>query len=230
MSAKKRTGKSPAQNVKRFSLPDDELRHPWLRILLEAYHVLDRGILKSVETERNKGKILACKRGCSHCCVTHQDIPVYPLELVGISWYVAEKLNGRQRESLKRQLSEFRKTDPCPFLSDGVCTIHPVRPMACRQFNVFGAPCGAGEDPYHTRRGDVMDPVKKFVDQAFVIMLQYHGVEKDSERVRIVESGGMHNLARELHGCNWRLLAERMESADQKKLQITKSKYQRNNK
>jgi Fe-S-cluster containining protein len=207
-----------SQNVKRFSLPDDERRHPWLRILLDAYHVLDKGVMKSVETERKRGRVPACGKGCSNCCRTHQDIPVYPLELVGISWYAAEKVAGSQRESLKKRLSAFRKTDPCPFLSGGVCVIHPVRPMACRQFNVFGAPCGEGEDPYHTRREDVMDPVKKYVDQAFVIILQHHGIEKSSERARIVESGGMHKLARELHGCNWRLLAERMESTDQKKM------------
>jgi hypothetical protein len=89
--------------------------------------------------------------------------------------------------------------------------------MACRQFNVFGTPCAEGEDPFHTRRKDVMDPVKKYVDQAFFIIMQYHGVEKDTERIKIVESGGMHKMARELYACNWRLLAERMESADDRR-------------
>jgi len=217
MSNKKKNAKSASQKIKRFSLPDDEQQYPWLRILLDAYHVIDKGILKSIETERKKGRILACGRGCSHCCRTHKDIPVYPLELVGISWYVAEKISGPQREELRKQLHEFKKQQPCPFLLEGVCSIHAMRPMACRQFNVFGTPCAEGEDPFHTRREDVMAPDKRYVHQAFFIMLQYHGVEKDSERVKIVESGGMHAMARELHACNWRLLAERMESADQKK-------------
>lgn len=217
MSAKRRKGKSLSHKVKRLSLPEDEKQNPWLRMLLDAYHILDRGVLKSIEEEQGKGRILACEKGCSNCCRTHQDIPVYPLELVGISWYAAEKLTGPNRPSLIHQLSAFKKTGPCPFLLDGVCSIHPMRPMACRQFNVFGRPCEAGEDPYHTRREDVMDPVKKYVDQAFFIMLPYHGVEKDSERAKIVETGSMHNMARELHGRNWRLLAERMESVDQKK-------------
>jgi len=217
MSAKRQKRKSSSHKLKRFSLPDDEKRHPWLRMLLDAYHVIDKGVLKSAEAERKKGRILACEKGCSNCCRTHQDIPVYPLELVGISWYAAEKLTGLHRESLKKQLYAFREMQPCPFLLDGVCAIHPVRPMACRQFNVFNTPCAAGEDAYHTRREDVMDPVKKYVDHAFFIMLQYHGVEKDSERVKIIESGGMHKTARELHACNWRLLAERMESADNRR-------------
>jgi len=222
MPAKKNKGKVRPRNEGRFSLPDDEKQHPWLRILLDAYHILDRGVSKSVDTEKKAGRTLACAKGCSNCCRTHQDIPVYPLELVGISWYAAEKLTGPHRELLKKQLSSFRKGEPCPFLLQGVCGIHPVRPMACRQFNVFGSACAPGEDPFHSRRRDVMDPVKKHVDQAFFIMLEYHGVEKDSERVSIVESGGMHKMARELHGCNWRLLAERMENADKK--QITKNK------
>jgi Fe-S-cluster containining protein len=227
MSAHRKKKKSSAQKVKRFSIPDDELQHPWLRILLDAYYVIDRGILKSIETEQDKGRKLACAMGCSHCCRTHQDIPVYPLELIGISWYAAEKMKGPQRASLRKQLYEFKKLQQCPFLMEEICSIHPMRPMACRQFNVFGTPCAEGEDPFHTRREDVMDPVKKYVDQAFFIMMQYHGVEKDSERVKIVESGGMHKMARELHACNWQLLAERMESADQKKM--TNTKFQSSN-
>jgi Fe-S-cluster containining protein len=217
MSAKRQKRKSSSERVKRFSLPDDEQQHPWLRILLDAYHVIDKGILKSVETERKKGGILACGRGCSHCCGTNQDIPVYPLELVGISWYVADKIAGPQREAVRKQLHEFRKLQPCPFLLEGICSIHTMRPMACRQFNVFGTPCAEGEDPFHTRREDVMDPVKKYVDQAFFIIMQYHGIVKDSEKIKIVESGGMHKMARELYTCNWRLLAERMESADNRR-------------
>ncbi len=91
-----------------------------------------------------------------------------------------------------------------------------MRPMACRQFNVFRKPCEEGEDPYYTRREDVMDPVKKYVDQAFFIMLPFHGVEKDSERIRIVETGAFHKTVKELHACNWRNLAEKMDRFDRK--------------
>jgi hypothetical protein len=215
MSRKKKERSSPGK-IKRISFPSDERQHPWLRMLLDAYYVMDKGVSKSVGEEKAKGRKLACSRGCAECCGTHQDIPVYPLELVGLSWYTAEKISGPQREVLQQQLDSYKKNDPCPFLVEGSCEIHKMRPMACRQFNVFGTPCAEGEDPFHTRRQDVMDPVKKYVDQAFFIMLQYHGVEKASKRVKIVESGGMHKLVRELHACNWKLLAERMERCDQK--------------
>lgn len=89
--------------------------------------------------------------------------------------------------------------------------------MACRQFNVFGSPCGEGEDPYYSRREDVMAPVKKHVDQAFFVMPPFYGVDKESERIKIIETGAFHRMVKELHACNWKELAERMERLDRKK-------------
>jgi len=202
---------SKNNRTKRFSLPDNEKRLPWLSMLLEAYFTVDKGIAASVESERKKGRKLACAKGCSSCCVTHKDIPLYPLELQGLIWYVTQKISGPDRDLLKTRLYSFRKNDPCPFLIKRACSIHPMRPMACRQFNVFDQSCEEGEDPFYTRRHDVMDPVKKHVDQAFFIMLPYHGIEKESDRIKFIDAGEMHKMVRELHSCNWKALAERME-------------------
>ena len=198
--------------AKRFSLPEDEINLTWLSMLLDAYHIIDKGIAVSIKAERKKGRKLACAKGCSSCCVTHKDIPLYPLELQGLIWYITEKFSGPDREVLKSQLRKFERDKACPFLIEGACSIHPMRPMACRQFNVFITPCEEGEDPFHTRRHDVMNPVKKHVDQAFFIMLPYHGIEKESDRRKFIEAGEMHKMVRELHGCNWKALAEKMES------------------
>ncbi len=149
--------------------------------------------------------------------MTHKDIPVYPLELVGISWYATEKISGPGREALMEQLRNYRENNPCPFLVERVCTIHPLRPIACRQFNVFGRPCTEGEDPYYTRRKDVLPSVKKQVDHAFFIMLPFYGVEKESERIKVVESGGMHRMVRTMQTCNWKSLADRMYNFDKEK-------------
>ena len=191
-------------------MPEDEKHLPWLSMLLDAYHIIDKGIAASIEAEREKGRKLACAKGCSSCCVTHKDIPLYPLELQGLIWYVTGKISGPDREVLASQLSHFTRDRACPFLIEGACSIHPIRPMACRQFNVFIKPCDEGEDPFHTRRHDVMDPVKRHVDQAFFIMLPYHGIEKESDRIKFIEAGEMHKMVRELHGCNWKALAEKM--------------------
>ena len=202
--------------ARRLSFPEDEKDHPWLSALLEAYCIVDKGIVHAIDAEKKKGRKLACAKGCSTCCRTHKDIPVYPLELVGITWYVTEKIAGAAREVLRKQLEGYKEHDPCPFLIEGACSVHPMRPMACRQFNVFGKPCEEGEDPYYTRREDVLDPVKKYVDQAFFIMLPFYGVEKESERIRIVETGEFHKMAKELQAFNWKSLTGKMNSFDMK--------------
>jgi Fe-S-cluster containining protein len=211
---KSKTNKTTFLRAKHLSFPDDEKIHPWLSTLLEAYYIVDKGIVYAIDAEQKKGKKLACAKGCSSCCKTHKDIPAYPLELVGITWYVTEKISGAGRELLRKQLESCKKDDPCPFLMEGACSVHPVRPMACRQFNVFGKACDEGEDPFYTRREDVLDPVKKYVDQAFFIMLPLYGVEKESERIKIVEAGAFHKMAKELHAFNWKSLAGKMYDFD----------------
>lgn len=210
----KKKHKSKADGARRPSFPADEKRRPWLKLILDAYYVVDKGIAKAIAAEEKKGRTLACKKGCSTCCSTHKDIPVYPLEIIGLTWFATEKISGHERQTLKKQLADFKKESPCPFLVEGVCSVHPLRPMACRQFNVFDTPCKKGEDPFYTRREDVMDPVKKYVDQAFFLMLPYYGVEKESERIRIVETGAFHKMVKELHSCNWMELAAKMDRFD----------------
>jgi Fe-S-cluster containining protein len=214
---KKGSKTNKSSSIKRLSFPGDEKLHPWLPLLLEAYYIMDKGIARAIDTEQKRGRELACRKGCSNCCKTHKDIPVYPLELTGISWYAVEKITGPQRAALMKQLEQSGEGGPCPLLLDGACSIHFVRPLACRQFNVFGKPCGEGEDPYYTRRGDVLSFVKKHVDQAFFIMLPFYGVEKESERVKVIETGAFHKMVKELHSCNWKSLARKMRELDEKR-------------
>jgi Fe-S-cluster containining protein len=201
---------------KRLSFPVDDAIHPWLSMLLDAYYIVDKGIAEVIKLEEQKGKRLACSKGCSNCCWTHKTIPVYPLELVGLSWYTTEKISGPERDVLRKQLKYHKENDPCPFLVDGVCSVHPMRPIACRQFNVFGKQCAEGEDPYYTRREDVLTPIKKYTDQAFFIMLPFYGVEKESERWKIIERGAVHQMVKLIQTCNWKSLAGKMEDFDRK--------------
>jgi len=187
-------------------------------MLLDAYCMVDKGIAEAVRVETRKGRKLACGRGCSSCCKTHQTIPVYPLELVGLSWYVIEKMTGPDRDILKKQLRNYQENGPCPFVIDGACSVHPMRPVACRQFNVFDKPCDEGEDPYYTRRGDVLIPIKKYVDHAFFIMLPFYGVINESERWKIIESGAVHQIVKLMQTSNWKSLAEKMEEFEKLKV------------
>ncbi len=210
----KKEDRPSALRRKRLSFSADEKNHPWLGLLLDAYSLIDRGIDEAIAAGRRKGRRIACAKGCSSCCKTHQTIPVYPLELVGLSWYVTEKLDGSERDVVKDQLRLYRTNDPCPFLVDGSCAVHPMRPAACRQFNVFDTPCSEGEDPYYTRREDVLAPLKRYTDRAFFVMLPFYGVHDERERWRIIESGAVHQVVKLMQTCNWKSLADKMEEFD----------------
>jgi len=212
----KKLKKGGSYKQKRLSFPSDENKHPWLPLLLDACFIVDKGIDEAVRTAFKKGRKLACSKGCSNCCKTHQTIPVYPLELVGLSWYVIEKITGPERDIIKTQLRNYKENDPCPFLVNGACSVHPMRPVACRQFNVFGTPCAEGEDPYYTRREDVLSPIKQYTDRAFFIMLPFYGVEDENERWRIIESGAVHQVVKLMQTCNWKSLADKMDEFEAK--------------
>ena len=191
----------------RLAFPEDENRHPWLALLLEIQHLTNQGVSKAIKAD---GRKLACGRGCASCCRTHTDIPVYPLELMGIAWYASEKLSGDLRDRVRQQLLQHRDLGACPFLVDEACAIHPLRPMACRQFNVFNTVCAVGEDAFHTRLADVLKPDLKLKNEALREMLRHHKITDGRERRRLVETGEVHRLAQSLREMRWETLAARM--------------------
>jgi len=191
----------------RLRFPDDEKRQPWLPLLLEIQHLTNQGVATAIKAD---GRKLACGRGCASCCRTHTDIPVYPLELMGIAWYATEKLAGEQRQRVQQQLLHHRDLGACPFLLDEACAIHPLRPMACRQFNVFNTVCAVGEDAFHSRYSDVLRPDLKSKNEALREMLRHHQIKDGRERRRLVETGEVHRLAQSLREMRWETLAARM--------------------
>jgi Fe-S-cluster containining protein len=191
----------------RLRFPEDEKRQPWLPLLLEIQHLTNQGVAAAIKAD---GRKLACGRGCASCCRSHTDIPVYPLELMGIAWYVGEKLSGDLRDRVRAQLQDHRQLGACPFLVDEACAIHPLRPMACRQFNVFNTVCAAGEDAFHTRLHDVLRPDSKRKNEALREMLRHHNIKDGRERRRLVDSGEIHRLAQSLREMRWETLAAKM--------------------
>ncbi|MDA8099917.1 MAG: YkgJ family cysteine cluster protein [Nitrospiraceae bacterium] len=175
--------KSPPSGLsRRLHFPDDEKRLPWLPLLLDAYAIADTGVAVAIrEQEKRRNKKLACAKGCGACCIHQTDLPLYPHEIVGIYWYASEKISGPQREQLKKRLAEAGTTPGCPFLIDNSCIIHPLRPKGCRQFNVFSAPCAAGEDPYFTRRDDVLQPDQEYLNRAFAAVLPFYNLRRKGD-------------------------------------------------
>lgn len=189
---------------------DDERRLAWLGPLLDAYHRIDQGVHEGVRREELRGRRLACSNGCSACCRTHLTIPIYPLELMGLYWYCGERLEGALRRRIQSKLEGFVGGAACPFLVDAACAVHPMRPIACRQFNVFDRVCAEGEDAFHSRRGDVLTPLRRYADEAYDLMLPFYGVTDRRERKAAIKTGRIHALARVLQEFDWTKLAQRM--------------------
>lgn len=199
----------------RIQFPDDESKFKWLPMLLDAYAIVDNGVAVAISDEENRRNVkLACKKGCDNCCRTHKDVPVYPLELVGIYWFSIEKITHPVRDILKKQLSSHFKGEPCPFMINGSCSIYLLRPVACRQFNVFSKPCEKDEDPYYTRRDDVLTPIQDYTNRAFSVMLPFYGVTNESDKAHVIKNNLIHTQVTILQSCNWRELARRMDEFD----------------
>jgi Fe-S-cluster containining protein len=175
------------------------------------YRTTDQGVAQGIRQAERHGRILACARGCAACCRSHGDIPVYPLELAGIAWFATEQLGGELREKLQQKLAQHKTNPSCPFLVDEACAIHPLRPMACRHFNVFDRACAEGEDAFHTRREDVLTPVALHKNKALAMMLRHHQVPTETGRKAHVANGSVHSLAQSLRELRWENLARRME-------------------
>ncbi len=172
----------------RIRFSEDENKLPWLPLLLDSYAIADTGIGVAIRNEEKRRKIrLACGKGCGNCCAHQKDLPLYPHELVGIYWYVSEKSAPPARDALKSRLALHTANSPCPFLIDGACSIHPLRPIGCRQFNVFNAPCAPGEDPYYTRRDDVLVPIAEYTDRAFAAVLPFYNMKPEGDIAKAIK-------------------------------------------
>jgi Fe-S-cluster containining protein len=93
---------------------------------------------------------VTCRRGCSACCF--QAAPLTPAEAFNLADLMRAnpRLHQRALASRRRDLRSVRSDPhstphqrwlreriPCPCLSDdGSCSIHPQRPLACRQHHV----------------------------------------------------------------------------------------------
>lgn len=152
--------------------------------LLEAF-------LKRTATE---GKPAHCRKGCSWCC--HQVVFAVTHEIL----FIREQLevNSRRKDlsrfldlAKKKSETTARKSDeellrfrsPCPFLSEGICGIYEVRPMACRIY------LSSSESACHRDYEDPGDeqhfpelyefPLRagRMLNEGFVAYLKQHGLQ-----------------------------------------------------
>lgn len=205
--------KKPAYGKpQRLKFPAEEAANPWLGYAFDAYYRADVGVAKGIQQEERNGRQLACAKGCSSCCKSHTTIPIFPLEMLGLYWYVSKIMPAESRSRLKAQLTSHVPGNPCPFLLDGSCAVHPMRPLACRHFNVFDQVCAEGEDAFHTRRADVLTPLKPHQDAAYAAMLPFHGFTTPAQKQAAMQHRYIQQQAQVLQEMDWAHLAARIET------------------
>lgn len=128
------------------------------------------------QREEKAGRSISCAAGCGACC--RQLVPVSPPEAyyiydvirslpeerrnVVVSRYnqigsevdqrgmVADMFDPPPTDGPVLEISKkyFMLGMPCPFLEDESCSIHPYRPVACREYNVT-SPAAWCAEPYN---------------------------------------------------------------------------------
>lgn len=114
-----------------------------------------------------RAKPFDCAKGCGWCC--HQHVSVHPAEATAIARWLdtrtSEPSRGQRFARIQQTqakiagatMMERRKAQvPCPFLDDGACSIHPVRPMRCRGF--FSRDVGLCRATFDDPAAGVNDP------------------------------------------------------------------------
>ena len=117
-----------------------------------------QGLVNAVVGAAEAGKSISCRKGCGACC--RQLVPVSRTEGEQLLALV-ETMPAERRETLTARfaaaeaiiagaglaerggrsdrelsLAYFALRLPCPFLEDESCSIHPDRPLVCREYLV----------------------------------------------------------------------------------------------
>lgn len=121
-----------------------------------------QGLVNAVVAAAEAGRAISCRKGCGACC--RQLVPVSRTEAERLADMV-EGLPPARRTALQarfdaaattiraaglherngrpdRELSTayFALGVPCPFLEEESCSIHPERPLVCREYLVTSPP------------------------------------------------------------------------------------------
>lgn len=129
----------------------------------------DKAVAEAGRGAASRGEPVTCGKGCAACC--RELIPVSPAEAFYLRELMISMPEEGRREMGKRfqgagkRLMEAHNRDdfsfgdpgayfslgiPCPFLSDEACTIHPHRPLACREHLAVSPAVYCGSFPNHS--------------------------------------------------------------------------------
>lgn len=141
----------------------------------------------------------ACSAGCPHCCVLN--VAVLIPEAMVIADWLMNRLEPAALTTLRKRLSSHQnwgrwmddeeriaRKAVCPLLDDvGNCSVHQVRPLACRGVSSLDRiSCQAAFDPIISDQERLVpaDLLRREVfDAAFIALakaLRYHGLDDRS--------------------------------------------------
>lgn len=89
--------------------------------------------VSAAENRRNVG----CVDGCAHCCFQHVQVSTTEAVLLAVT-IIDQEATLRVAEASARRVERmtsserYRATVPCMFLINRRCSVHDLRPMACR--------------------------------------------------------------------------------------------------
>ncbi len=139
-----------------------------LTSLIPPLHQLCNGLVGlAIKREMSKGARISCQKGCGVCCC--QLVPLSPPEVFFLADYWRSLPPARRdmlkakfdliREVLRKKgiIERLEKIEdtaehkalgrdyfqlglPCPFLEDNACSLYPLRPFSCREYNVTSPP------------------------------------------------------------------------------------------
>lgn len=130
----------------------------------------------ALQRERRNGGTISCHRGCENglCCC--QLVPLSPPEVFFLNGFLhalpSEKRSqieaafriireAMDQKGITEKIRKIETTDEhqliayeyfrlglsCPFLEEGACSIYPIRPFACREYNIL-SPSELCTDPF----------------------------------------------------------------------------------
>jgi Fe-S-cluster containining protein len=151
-----------------------------------AYELTNIFVERAKQREEQEGRKVSCRAGCGTCCVQMVALSIPEVFCVadlveslpsarqrGIRTRFEEIVGELERRKLTGELLDPEYSDdavlpiareyfflgmPCPFLADQSCSIHPFRPIACREYNVT-SPAEWCSDPYQQEIAKVPMPL-----------------------------------------------------------------------
>jgi len=138
--------------------------------ILPVLQALDNSLIEGVAAQLNAGgHRISCKAGCGACCRQMVPLSIFEAEALsawietlpeaqrrnwpGVSSRLAQArlcrphrphgkrgLLAETESARKLALDYLYQRIPCPFLEDESCSIHPIRPLICREYLVTSPP------------------------------------------------------------------------------------------